>query len=100
MTVTDTAGADPHTTGRALTWAWAVLTAITVGSWWLAPAHFTDTVAASTPITALVLVLTFVKSRLIVRYFMEVRTAPRWLKRACDCWLAALFATVFVIYLV
>lgn len=96
--MTETAPA--HTQGRTMTWVWAALVVITVGSWWLAPAHVTDTVHASTPITALVLVLTAVKSRLIIRYFMEVRGAPRWLRRSCDGWLAVLFAAVFVIYLV
>ncbi|MGV0849057.1 cytochrome C oxidase subunit IV family protein [Mycolicibacterium phlei] len=92
-----------HTTtrpARIMTWTWLALTAITVGSWWLAPAHFTDTVQPSTPITALVLVLTAVKVRLILRNFMEVRTAPRWLRHATDAWLAVLFITVFAIYLV
>ncbi|MGE2837022.1 cytochrome C oxidase subunit IV family protein [Mycobacterium sp. SMC-4] len=87
------------TTQRAITWAWVALVAITIGSWWLAPAHFTETVEPSTPITALVLALTVIKSRLVIQYFMEVRTAPRWLRRATDGWLAGLVAVVFVIYL-
>ncbi|AMO63831.1 Uncharacterised protein [Mycolicibacterium phlei] len=92
-----------HTTtrsARVMTWTWLALTAITVGSWWLAPAHFTDTVQPSTPITALVLALTVIKVRLILRNFMEVRTAPRWLRYGTDAWLAVLFLTVFAIYLV
>ncbi|UXA16681.1 cytochrome C oxidase subunit IV family protein [Mycobacterium sp. SMC-4] len=86
-------------TQRAITWAWALLVAITLGTWWLAPAHFTETVEPSTAITALVLALTAVKSRLIMQYFKEIRTAPRWLRRATDGWLAVLTAAVFVIYL-
>ncbi|PQE01710.1 prokaryotic cytochrome C oxidase subunit IV family protein [Mycobacterium sp. EPG1] len=85
---------------RVITWTWAVLTAITVGSWWLAPAHFTETVAPSTAITVLVLALTLVKAHLIVRNFMEVHTAPRWLRRSVAAWLILLFAVVFAIYLV
>lgn len=84
---------------RGITWTWLALTAITIGSWWLAPAHITGTAQASTVITALVLVLTFVKCRLIFRHFMEVRTAPGWLRHATDAWLVVLLATVFVIYL-
>ena len=91
--------AQPAKTARAMTWGWIALTAITLGSWWLAPAHFTTTVVASTPITALVLVLAIVKVRLIFRYFMEVHTAPRWLRLATDAWIAVLFGAVFVIYL-
>ncbi|MGV0837614.1 cytochrome C oxidase subunit IV family protein [Mycolicibacterium thermoresistibile] len=84
---------------RAMTWSWIVLTAITIGSWWLAPAHFKTTVDPSVPITVLVLALTLIKSRLIIQYFMEVRTAPRWLKRSTDAWLAVVFGGVLIIYL-
>ena len=88
-----------HETERSLTRVWLVLVAITIGSWTLAPAHITHIAQASVPVTALVLALTFVKSRMIIGHFMEVHTAPRWLRRATDGWLAALIATIFVIYL-
>lgn len=97
--MTETTGAT-RPAARTMTWTWVVLTAITVGSWWLAPAHFTDTVHASTPITALVLALTAIKVRLIFRNFMEVHTAPRWLRRSTDAWLGLLLVGVFAIYLV
>ncbi|OMC37375.1 prokaryotic cytochrome C oxidase subunit IV family protein [Mycobacterium sp. GA-1841] len=87
-------------TERAVTQTWLVLVAITVGSWWLAPAQYSSTLAASVPITVLVLALTLVKSRLIIRQFMEVRTAPRWLKLATDGWLVVLFGAVLAIYLI
>ena len=86
-------------TARTITWAWLALVTITIGSWWLAPAH-SGTAEASVPITAVVLVLALIKSRLIIRHFMEVRTAPRWLKASTDAWLVVLFGAVFVIYLV
>lgn len=81
MTTTSTAaptpdGASHARENRILTWAWIALCVITIGSWWLAPAHFTERVDPSIPITALVLALTYIKARLVVRYFMEVRTAP------------------------
>lgn len=88
-----------HTNVRALNWAWVALVAITTAFWWLAPAHFTDTVAPSTGVTALVLALTFVKARVILRYFMEIRSAPRWLKIATDIWLVVLLGSIFGIYL-
>ena len=87
-------------TEKAVTQTWLLLVAITVGSWWLAPAQYSGTLRASVPITALVLVLTLIKSRLIIRQFMEVRTAPRWLKLATDGWLVVLFGAIFTIYLI
>jgi hypothetical protein len=77
---------------------WAGLSAITIVSWFLAPAHHAEPVTASTAITAAVLMLALVKSRLIIQEFMEVRTAPLWLRLATDGWLAALFGAIVVIY--
>ena len=96
---TDTRHHDDTGAARVMTWAWVALTAITIGSWWLAPAHFKTTVDPSVPVTVLVLAFTLIKSRLVIRYFMEVRTAPRWLKVSTDAWLGALFAVVLIIYL-
>jgi hypothetical protein len=49
----------------------------TILSWWPAPSHARGAGAvASAPITAVIL-LGFIKGRMIIRYFMEVRTAPR-----------------------
>lgn len=48
----------------------------------------------------LVLALAAVKCRLIIRTFMEVRGAPRWLQWATDGWLVTLIATVLVLYLI
>ncbi len=88
------------TSTRTITVTWLALTAITIGSWWLAPGHSTTTVGASVPITVLVLALAAVKCRLIIRTFMEVRGAPRWLRWATDGWLVALIAAALVLYLI
>ncbi|MGX9673399.1 cytochrome C oxidase subunit IV family protein [Mycobacterium sp. HM-7] len=77
---------------------WAGLSAITVVSWFLAPAHHAQPVAASTPITLGVLALAVIKTRLIIQEFMEVRTAPLWLRLATDGWLVALFGAIVVSY--
>ena len=76
------------TAARTTTYAWILLSAITIVSWWLAPGHTRGAAAvASVPITLAVILLAFIKGRLIIRYFMEVRTAPRWLKLFTDAWL-------------
>ena len=84
---------------RSVTIAWAVLCAITIGSWWLAPGHSGGVAVPSIPITVAVVVFGAVKSRLIIRYFMEVATAPRWLKLATDAWVFVLWTAVLTIYL-
>lgn len=84
---------------RAITAAWLILTAITVAFWWLAPGHGSGGVSASVPVTVAVAALGFVKGRMIIRYFMAVRTAPRWLRWATDGWLVALWTAVLAIYL-
>lgn len=85
---------------RAITIAWTVLCALTIGTWWLSPAHSGLAAVASVSISVAVVVLGFIKGRLIIRYFMEVRTAPRWLRLATDGWLLVLWTSVLIIYLV
>jgi hypothetical protein len=84
---------------RAMTITWIVLCAVTIGTWWLSPAHSGVEAVASVSISVAVVVLGFIKGRLIIRYFMEVGTAPRWLRLATDGWLLVLWTAVLVIYL-
>jgi hypothetical protein len=85
---------------RSTTYVWIILSAITIVSWWLAPAHGHGAAVPSVSITVAVILLAFIKGRMIIRYFMEVRTAPRWLKLTTDAWLIALWAGVLAIYLI
>jgi hypothetical protein len=83
-----------------LTYIWLALSAITVLSWELARTarqggHF----VASTPVTLGVLAIGFIKARFILQSFMEVRTAPVWLRRFTDAWLVIFWGAVLVIYL-
>ena len=84
---------------RTITVVWLLLTAITVSSWWLAPRHSSTIATASIPITVAAIALGVIKSRLIIRYFMEVNSAPRWLRRSTDAWLAVLWGSVLIVYL-
>lgn len=84
---------------RPITYVWLTLTALTILGWWLAPGSHAAPATASLAITVAVLVVGLIKSRLVIRYFMEVRTAPTWLKRSTDAWLLALFGSILVIYL-
>jgi hypothetical protein len=84
---------------RIVTYVWAVLSVITVISWWLGPGHAQGGLVASVPITVAILTLGLIKSRLIIRYFMEVRTAPMWLRIATDAWLIVFWGAVLGLYL-
>jgi hypothetical protein len=69
-----------HSAARTTTNAWIILSAITILSWCPAAGHTRGAVAVvSAPITVAVILLGFIKGRMIIRYFVEVRTAPRWL---------------------
>jgi caa(3)-type oxidase subunit IV len=88
-----------RTDSRGITLTWAALCALTVGAWWLSPAHPGGAVAPNIEVTVAVMVGAFIKCRLVIRYFMEVGTAPQWLQIATDSWLLILWLTVLGIYL-
>jgi hypothetical protein len=81
-----------------LTRVWALLSLATLLSWGISKTHGAP-VDSSLVVTAGVLGVALVKVRLIMRHFMEVSTAPTWLRRVTDGWLVAFWATVLVIYL-
>ena len=87
------------TKARAITYVWIILSAITLVSWFLGPARVAGPAVASGPITVAVLAMAFIKARLIIGYFMEVRTAPAWLRLSTDAWLVVLWGAVLAIYL-
>jgi hypothetical protein len=79
---------------------WVFLSGITILSWLLGrTAHDGGSVTANTPVTIGVLAIGCVKARLILQSFMEVRTAPRWLRLVTDTWLVVFWGAVLGIYL-
>jgi hypothetical protein len=87
------------TKARAITYVWIILSALTVVSWFLGPARVAGEPGASVPITVAVLAMALIKARFIIQYFMEVRTAPVWLRLSTDAWLVVLWGAVLAIYL-
>jgi hypothetical protein len=75
---------------------WALLSIITIASWWMGSRSDGRVYGL---VTAGVLLFALIKSRLVMRYFMEVRFAPRWLRLTCDLWLVLVFGVVFALYL-
>ena len=79
-----------------ITRTWALLSALTIVSWALAA---TRRFSPSTAVTIVVLAIAAVKTRTVIRQFMDVRVAPHWLRRATDAWLAVLMAAIVGLYL-
>ena len=87
----------PEPTERRLTITWIVASVLTIASGVLAA-----TEVGSSPRTGIAvagLLLGSVKVHLVVQNFMEVRTAPRWLKLFTGVWLVVLSATILGLYL-
>ena len=85
-----------RTAAARVTGTWALLCALTGLSWGLAAARH---LAPGTALTLIVLGIAAVKTRLVIRQFMDVRTAPSWLRRATDGWLAVLMTAIIGLYL-
>lgn len=74
---------------------WVLLLGATGVAWQLGSDHG----VGDTPTAAvLILVIAFVKVRLIGRYFMEIREAPIALTAIFDGWLIAVATTVITMY--
>ncbi|WP_433241594.1 cytochrome C oxidase subunit IV family protein [Actinomadura nitritigenes] len=84
---------------RPVLLAWAALTAATVLAWLLSSGESGSSAALGDGAVAGIAVLGSIKCRLIIRCFMEVRHAPRWLRIATDAWLAVLWLTLLAAYL-
>lgn len=79
-----------------LTLVWLLLVAVTLVSWRVG-AHG-GRLEVNLPVTALVVAIALVKTRLVFWHFMEVRNAPSWLRWNCDGWLAFLALMIFALY--
>ena len=82
--------------GSSTTTVWLVLLVASAASLWLGsdPTDRNHTAAAVG-----VLAIAFAKVWLIIRYFMEVRIAPLWLRLILDAWVAGVFVAITALYL-
>jgi hypothetical protein len=85
-------------TKKRLALVLALLISVTLLSWYLATNGGRHPMTANLAISAVVLFIALLKARVILREFMEVRLAPAWVRRSSDCWLAAMFAALFVVH--
>jgi len=78
--------------------AWLALVAVTLGSWWIGSSHGQPEFRRSPLITYAVILIAALKLRVIIREFMEVRHAPKLLRRLTDGWTVFIIATLLAIY--
>ncbi len=86
-------------TRHAVTTVWLVLVLATAASWWLGGGGSTAPGLSARLASGVLLLVAFIKVRLIVRYFMEVRHAPFALRAGFDAWIGGVFFAVLVLYL-
>jgi hypothetical protein len=77
---------------------WLALVLITLASWGLGNGAGPAATGTGSSLAFTVLLLAFIKLRLIMRHFMEVRMAPAVLRWICDAWLACAYAALAVTY--
>ena len=80
-----------------LTIVWALLSAVTIASW-LTARDGGATHQINVTVTVVVLLLAGLKAQLVIWHFMEVRTAPRWLKVVTSAWVVGLFTLLLGSY--
>lgn len=81
-----------------LVYVWAFLTLITIASWFIARNTGLE-FHVDTVVSLSVFAIAAIKAHLLMGHFMEVRNAPKWLKKTCLGWLVFLFAMLSAFYL-
>jgi hypothetical protein len=82
-----------------LAYIWLLLSILTVISWWFGTTNDNpDSRIADVLITIVVLLIALVKTRFVIRNYMEVRSAPFWLQQTCDAWLLCFFGLILCFY--
>lgn len=84
------------TAERRIHVVWAVLVAATVGSWFVGSGH---AAAGHAVATLAVLSIAFAKVRLVGIHFMEIGTAPRWLRAAFEGYVVVVLVALVALYL-
>jgi hypothetical protein len=83
---------------RKILISWAVLVAITLLSWAIGANNGHTPFSRNEVITWSVLFIAAIKVRVIMRSFMEVEHAPKWLTRLTDLWLVAASGLLLAAY--
>lgn len=87
------------TSERTTTLVWGVLMSLTVLSWWLGTERAPGAAADARGPAVAILVVAFLKARLVIRHFMDVRHAPHVLRLATDVWVVGVSALLVGLFL-
>lgn len=85
---------------KRLALAWIVLVGMSLLSWAVGSRHGTVLVEPEPLIGMIAIAITLVKVRVIIRQFMEVRSAPVKLKYITDAWIATFGLAMVVAYFI
>jgi len=77
---------------------WFALTAITLLAWWIGNRHGPGPLRPDAAVALSLIAITIIKVRVIMREFMDVRSAPSWLKQVTDAWLATFAVALLIAY--
>ncbi len=80
------------------TYLWLLLSIITLISWGFGSKPSGSLDLGNAWVTFIVVLLALIKTRFVIRNYMEVRFAPGWLQLTCDIWLLGLLAMIFCLY--
>ncbi|AXQ28543.1 hypothetical protein D0B54_07535 [Solimonas sp. K1W22B-7] len=86
------------TTDTRMTAVCLALSGVTLLSWWLGAGDGRHAFSLDAGITFGVLLIAALKVRVIAWEFMELRHAPRRMRRIADTWLAALLVVLLGLY--
>ena len=80
--------------------AWLLLMLATCLSWWLGQddALNSDQSSDYRLVSSGLIIIAFIKVRIVIRYFMEVRQAPMALKLVCDAWVVLVCGAIIYLY--
>jgi hypothetical protein len=78
---------------------WLILVAISLGYLWIDHVATHEGIPiASTVVTVFAICFALIKVRIIMREFMEVRSAPMVLRRLTDCWVLLMAVALLGVY--
>ena len=80
-----------------LVYVWGFLTVTSMASWWISRTYDVNYLR-SAAVTISVLLIAAIKTQLVIRYFMEVRFAPGWLKRCTYGLVSITFVLLLAFY--